>query len=132
MPSWSPSAHPPAWLVPILLALVVGLGVALGVLLWQRGTLLRSLARLRASLTGAASVGGLLSVDQVAQALDDAVQRCDRSAGTLCLLLINLDNLQAVNDGYGHQQADLLIADATRRLQRLAGPDARLARLGGV
>ena len=132
MSLWPPTAALPAWVLPSLLAVAIGLALALAVLLWQRGALLRSVARLRRSLTGASSVSGLLAGDRVGQALDEAVARCDREAGTLCLLLINLDNLQAVNDGYGHLQADQLIAEAARRLRRLAGPDTRLARMGGV
>jgi len=118
--------------MPAILALVIGLALAFAALLWHRGLLLRSLARLRGSLTGASSVRGLLAGDRVAQALDGAVARCDRESGTLCLLMIKLDNLQAVNDGYGHLQADLLIAEAARRLRQLAGPDTSLARMGGV
>jgi len=128
----SSSGNLPGWAMPALLTLVLGLALALVALLWQRGLLLRSLERVRGSRTGASSVRGLLAGDRVAQALDEAVARCDREAGTLCLLLINLDNLQAVNDGYGHLQADLLIAEAAGRLQQLAGPDTRLARMGGV
>lgn len=132
MPFWLTPDHLPGWAVPALLLVLAGLALALGVLLWQRGLLLRSLARQRGARTGAAAVRGLLAGDRVAQALDAAVDRCDREAGTLCLLLINLDHLQAVNDGYGHLQADLLIAEAAGRLQQLAGSDAQLARLGGV
>ena len=57
---------------------------------------------------------------------------CDHDQGSLCLLLVSLDHLQALNDGYGHQQADLLINEAAQRLHQLAGPDAGLARMGGV
>ena len=132
MHSWPPHTSLPGWAVPALLALVACLLLALGLLLRQRGQLLGSLAQARSERTGASAVGGLLAGDRVGQALDTAVARCDRESGTLCLLLINLDNLQAVNDGYGHLQADLLIAEAARRLRSLAGPDTGLARMGGV
>ncbi|MES2718490.1 MAG: bifunctional diguanylate cyclase/phosphodiesterase [Pseudomonadota bacterium] len=126
------SASLPGWALPALLALVVALGLGLLGLLWQRGLLLRSLASAHSARTGASAVPGLLSGDRVAQALDDAVARCDRDAGTLCLLLVNLDNLGAVNDGYGHHQADQLITEAVQRLRQLAGADTALARMGGV
>ena len=129
-------ANLPAWMLPTLLALalvlVLGMALALSLLLRQRGLLLRSLKRSGSARTGASAVAGLLSGDQVSPALDEAVARCDRDSSTLCLLLINLDNLQAVNDGYGHTQADVLIADAAHRLCQLAGPDTTLARMGGV
>jgi diguanylate cyclase (GGDEF)-like protein len=64
--------------------------------------------------------------------LDESVVRCDRHGGTLCLLAISLENLDAVNDGYGHAQTDQLIVDATERLQKVGGPTAHLVRMGGV
>jgi diguanylate cyclase (GGDEF)-like protein len=123
MTSWTSSASVPVWALPVLSAVLIGLLVATAALLRQRGRLLRTLARAR---------GGLLSSGQVGPALDAAVARCDAHGGTLCLLLVNLDNLQAVNDGYGHRQADRLIAEATQRLRQLAGPQTALARMGGV
>lgn len=132
MDPWLPHASPPGWAITALLLLLPCMVLALGLLLWQRGRLLGNLARSRRAHTGASAVESLLSGDRVAQALDAAVARCDRESGSLCLLLINLDNLQAVNDGYGHLQADLLIAEAARRLSSLAGPDTGLARMGGV
>jgi diguanylate cyclase len=132
MPTWLTPERLPGWALPVLLVALAGLAAALVALLWQRGLLLRSVARHQGARTGAAAVDGLLAGDRVALALDAAVDRCDREAGTLCLLVIKLDHLQAVNDGYGHLQADLLIAEAVGRLQQLALPGAQLARLGGV
>jgi diguanylate cyclase (GGDEF)-like protein len=129
MELWTSPASVPEWVLPAMLAVVISLLVLTGVLLRQRGRLLGKLARLRAGLGGRS---GLLSSDQVGRALDAEVARCDAQNGTLCLLLINLDNLQAVNDGYGHRQADRLIAEAAQRLRQLAGPDTALARMGGV
>jgi len=125
---WSSSAGLSAWALSALLAVVAALVLALAVLLRQRGRLLRGLVQPARAEAGDALPTG----DALGRALDAAVARCDRQNGSLCLLLVNLDNLQAVNDGYGHVQADLLIAEAAQRLRRLAGPDATLARLGGV
>lgn len=123
MESWTSSSSLPAWALPFLLIVVITLLVATAALLRQRGRLLNKLARSR---------GGLLSSGQVGSALDAEVARCDAEGGTLCLLLINLDNLQAVNDGYGHRQTDRLIAEASQRLRQVAGCDTALARMGGV
>ncbi len=125
MNTWPPFGSLPVWVLPMLLVLVLGMALALGLLL-------RSMARARQARTGASAVAGLLSGDRVALALDAAIIRCDRESGTLCLLLVSLDNLRAVNDGYGHAQTDLLIADAAQRLRQLAAPDTALARMGGV
>lgn len=119
-------ANAPPWVLPVMLALVISLLVVTGVLLYQRGRLRYTLARLRGGR------GGMLSSDQVGKVLDAEIARCDEQHGTLFVMLINLDNLQAVNDGYGHRQADRLIAEASQRLRQLAGPDTALARMGGV
>lgn len=74
----------------------------------------------------------LLDNAEFERQLDEAVIRCDRHGGTLCLLAISLDNLDSVNDGYGHAQSDELIAEATQRLQQVSGPSAHLVRMGGV
>jgi len=123
MELWTSPARVPAWALPVLLSVVIALLMTSALLVRQRGRLLRSLSRSR---------GGLLSGGRINRVIDAEVARCDAQDGSLCLLLINLDNLQAVNDGYGHRQADELIAEAARRLRQLAGPDTPVARLGGV
>jgi diguanylate cyclase (GGDEF)-like protein len=122
----------PPWAVPALLVAIAVLALATGALLRQRWQLLRKLARTRSALSGAPAALRLLTGDQVGRALDAAVARCDAEAGLLSLLLVGLDNLEAVNDGYGHRQTDQLIAEAAQRLRQLAGPETVLARMGGA
>ena len=81
MPLWLTPERLHGWAMPTLLVLLAGLALVSGVLLWQRGLLLRSLARQRGARTGAAAVRGLLAGDRVAQALDAAVDRLNRRYG---------------------------------------------------
>lgn len=54
---------------------------------------------------------------------------CDRP-GTWALLIVDLDNLKVVNDGFGHHAGDLLIQAAAERMEAAASPD-RVFRIGG-
>ncbi|GAA3949559.1 bifunctional diguanylate cyclase/phosphodiesterase [Allohahella marinimesophila] len=47
------------------------------------------------------------------------------------LLLIDLDHFKTINDALGHEVGDGLLQSVARRLQDIAGADARVARLGG-
>lgn len=70
----------------------------------------------------------MLTGPQMETRLDELAQQCDRYGDQFSLLCISLNNLYLVNDGYGHQQADRLIAEASRRLRQLCGEAAmRLA-----
>ncbi|MDE2569909.1 MAG: EAL domain-containing protein [Sphingomonadales bacterium] len=54
---------------------------------------------------------------------------CDR-AGAWALLIVDLDNLKVVNDGFGHHAGDLLIQSAAERMEAAVSPD-RVFRIGG-
>jgi diguanylate cyclase len=47
------------------------------------------------------------------------------------VLYVDLDRFKEVNDGYGHQAGDTLLARVTDRLRDLSDDDATIARLGG-
>ena len=52
-------------------------------------------------------------------------------ANTVALLLIDLDRFKHVNDTYGHQTGDLVLAHAAKRLRACVGQSDLVARLGG-
>tara|TARA_B110001454_G_scaffold167647_1_gene157678 strand:- start:901 stop:2712 length:1812 start_codon:yes stop_codon:yes gene_type:complete len=54
---------------------------------------------------------------------------CD-NPGSWALLILDLDNLKVINDGFGHHAGDLLIQAAASRTKAAASPD-RVYRIGG-
>ncbi|MBO9603184.1 MAG: EAL domain-containing protein [Novosphingobium sp.] len=51
--------------------------------------------------------------------------------GDFTLAMVDLDHFKDVNDTYGHQPGDALLAEAARRMKELVPGDALLCRLGG-
>lgn len=59
-------------------------------------------------------------------------QECDKSQHeTQCVVFIDLDGFKDVNDNYGHDVGDALIAHIARELQERVPGDGLLARMGG-
>jgi diguanylate cyclase (GGDEF)-like protein len=59
-------------------------------------------------------------------------QECDKSQQeTQCVVFIDLDGFKDVNDNYGHDVGDALIAHIARELQERVPGDGLLARMGG-
>lgn len=54
----------------------------------------------------------------------------DRNGG-FTLFLIDVDQLKTINDRLGHDGGDALLAHVGKRLAAVAGPKARVARIGG-
>ncbi len=69
----------------------------------------------------------VLLYDRIEQAIKKAEQLHHKSA----LLLIDLDHFKYVNDSIGHNFGDLLIKQASERLNSICTTGATLARLGG-
>ncbi|THF57379.1 GGDEF domain-containing protein [Ollibium composti] len=59
------------------------------------------------------------------------LDRCDRAGMPVALVLADLDHFKAINDIYGHQAGDRVIADFAGRLQQAAGSRGVAGRLGG-
>ena len=60
-----------------------------------------------------------------------AIARSNRSPESSALLLVDLDDFKAVNDGLGHAAGDQVLTTVARRLVQAVRPGDTVARLGG-
>jgi len=74
---------------------------------------------------------GLLNRWQFGQRLEQRISDSGCCAQSFGLLLLDLDDFKAVNDGYGHAAGDQLLREVARRLAAALPPCVTLARLGG-
>jgi diguanylate cyclase (GGDEF)-like protein/PAS domain S-box-containing protein len=87
----------------------------------------RALTRqvLRDPITGVANRIALM--DRLAQAL----LALERQSGSLAVVFVDLDNFKTINDSFGHDVGDQVIATVARRLERVARRSETVARFGG-
>lgn len=78
------------------------------------------------------TVTGLYTRRFVEFELQREKERCDREMQALAIILLDLDNLKLINDGYGHQGGDAALAAIGRTLREDATRDYDiLGRTGG-
>ncbi|MFB9241589.1 EAL domain-containing protein [Massilia antarctica] len=63
--------------------------------------------------------------------LEHDILRCRRDGTRIAILFIDLDQFKEVNDTLGHQQGDVLLVDAARRISGCVRESDTVARLGG-
>jgi len=63
--------------------------------------------------------------------LKHGISQAKRQRQQLALLFIDLDNFKTINDSLGHEVGDILLKQATERLQQCVRDSDTLARLGG-
>jgi diguanylate cyclase (GGDEF)-like protein len=74
---------------------------------------------------------GLFNVRQFHSRLDGEIDRAERFATPLSLVMLDIDKFKAVNDNYGHQQGDRVLVEVARVLRRLSRDVDLPARYGG-
>lgn len=63
--------------------------------------------------------------------MDREMERVRRGESAGIVLFIDLDDLKAVNDTFGHTYGDAIIIEAGKRISEAAGSDAIVGRIGG-
>lgn len=74
---------------------------------------------------------GLTNRLLLAQRLEHAAERAERSDTNAAVLFADLDQFKQVNDSYGHQAGDQLLTAVATRLSDLVRPGDTLARVSG-
>ncbi len=77
------------------------------------------------------SVTGLANRYCLMDRLTQALVAMERRSGHLAILFLDLDHFKEVNDTYGHDAGDLVLAEVARRLTTLSRRTDTVARLGG-
>jgi diguanylate cyclase (GGDEF)-like protein len=101
-----------------------------GVVVYRQMTALRENARLVERLDHAASHDALTGLANRAL-LQRRLEQALRAPGTAHVALLDLDGFKEINDTYGHEAGDLLLARAGAALSAAVGPGDTAARLGG-
>lgn len=63
--------------------------------------------------------------------LQEELERAERSRKQLSIVMIDVDDLKAINDEFGHQVGDVILRQLARTLNRTVAPHHITARLGG-
>ncbi len=63
--------------------------------------------------------------------LQEELEKAERSRKQLSIAMIDVDDLKAINDDFGHQVGDVILHELARTLNRTVEPGHVTARLGG-
>jgi diguanylate cyclase (GGDEF)-like protein len=74
---------------------------------------------------------GLFNVRQFHSRLEGEIERAERFATPLSLVMLDIDKFKLVNDNHGHQQGDRVLVEVARVLRRLSRDVDLPARYGG-
>jgi diguanylate cyclase (GGDEF)-like protein len=74
---------------------------------------------------------GLFNVRQFHSRLAGEIERAERFATPLSLVMLDIDKFKSVNDNHGHQQGDRVLVEVARVLRRLSRDVDLPARYGG-
>ena len=77
------------------------------------------------------TVTGLANRARFMDRLHHALQRAERGARPAAILMIDLDDFKAINDGFGHAAGDAALVEVAHRLQSITRDVDTPARIGG-
>jgi len=77
------------------------------------------------------SLTGLVNRWQFGQRLEQAIQHSAQESQPFALLLLDLDDFKAINDGYGHAAGDQVLIEVARRIKSVLRASDVVGRLGG-
>ncbi len=118
------------WLIG-LVALLGALATGAAALWWRQrrhsSVLAESLASASQQLSAAGfdRRTGLVPREAFEAALDTAVARCDRENRTLCVLFVDLDNFDSVNESLGHAAGDTVLYQFAMRVNQIMSSRTR-------
>ena len=116
----------------------LGTAIAIGIYLTTQGAMIgfaviaseqvqRTLER-EASID---SLSGVLIRSELMKQADQEMQRCAREGRSIGCLMMDIDHFKRVNDTYGHQKGDEVIADFARKVSAAVRPYDLVGRYGG-
>jgi len=143
--SWCGAARdggvPTQWLaVLVVVATVAIMGIALIVSVLDRQMharthhLAHSLARANEELVQAALHDPLTRLPNrilLQDRIEQAIEKARRKHEQFAVMFVDLDGFKGINDAYGHQAGDALLADVATRVRSLLRGQDTLSRLGG-
>lgn len=88
-------------------------------------------ARQLAELMTRDSLTGLLKHTEIKERLAYEFARTQRNGSTLCVAMVDIDKFKRVNDNYGHQTGDVVIATLAHLLRRSLRTTDIVGRYGG-
>jgi len=74
---------------------------------------------------------GLPNRRMLRERLEQEIKKCRRDGYRMAVLFVDLDRFKEVNDTYGHDQGDLLLVQAARRIAACLREVDTVARMGG-
>lgn len=98
---------------------------------WQRLMGSESVQQRLRSLVETDYLTGVLSRRELMSRLDQEVERTQRFASPLALMMIDLDHFKQVNDRFGHAQGDRVLIEVAQALQHELRKVDSIGRYGG-
>jgi len=103
-------------------------------IVWNFGFLLMAVDRLRAEVSDLALIDDLTGVAnrrRLLMSLAGESSRSDRTLQPFSVLLMDIDEFKAINDGYGHAAGDECLRQFTRAVRQRLRTGDLLTRMGG-